>query len=79
MEQRAGTVMPLKQARAARMLTIRGLAQEAGVSTQTVHEVESGKRSPRFGTIKRLSAALGVDPAEVVEFRTVLFGEELGR
>ena len=79
MGDRSGTAMPLKQARAARMLTIRGLAREAGVSTQTVHEVETGKRSPRFGTIKRLSAALGIEPAEVVEFRTVLFGEEGGR
>jgi transcriptional regulator with XRE-family HTH domain len=75
----SSTAMTLKQARATRMLTVRGLAEASGVTAHTVHEIETRKRTPRFGTIKRLSAALGVDPAEVVEFRTVLFGEELGR
>jgi transcriptional regulator with XRE-family HTH domain len=79
MGERTGTLTTLRQARTIRLLTVRGLADTAGVSTQTVHEVETGKRRPRFGTIKRLSAALGVEPAEVVEFRTVLFGEEQGR
>jgi transcriptional regulator with XRE-family HTH domain len=76
MGERTGTLTTLRQARTTRLLTVRGLADTAGVSTQTVHEVETGKRSPRFGTIKRLSAALGVEPVEVVEFRAVLFGEE---
>ncbi len=79
MEAPGGTPTTLKRARTARLLTVRGLAAAAGVSTHTVHEVETGKRPPRFGTIKRLSDALGVDPAEVVEFRAVLFGEEEGR
>ncbi len=67
--------MTLKRARMARLLTVRALAAAAGVSTHTVHEVETGKRAPRFGTIKRLSTALGIDPSEVTEFRAVLFGE----
>ncbi len=79
MELRSDAPMTLKRTRMARLLTVRGLAAAAGVSTHTVHEVETGKRSPRFGTIKRLSTALGVDPSEVVEFRAVLFGEEDGR
>ncbi len=66
----------LKQARTARMLTVRGLAEKAGVSLAAVHEVETGKRRPRFGTIKRLSAALGVEPESIAEFRAVLFGED---
>lgn len=79
MESSADAPMTLKRARIARLMTVRGLAAAAGVSTHTVHEVETGKRSPRFGTIKRLSAALGVDPADVVEFRAVLYGEEPNR
>ena len=71
--------MTLKRVRTARLFTVRGLAAAAGVSPHTVHEVETGKRPPRFGTIKRLSAALGVDPSEIAEFRAVLFGEEDGR
>ncbi len=69
-------IRTLKQARTARMLTVRGLAAAAGVSLAAVHEVETGKRRPRFGTIKRLSDALGVAPESVSEFRAVLYGEE---
>ncbi len=79
MEAHPGAPTTLKRARMARLMTVRGLAAAAGVSTHTVHEVETGKRPPRFGTIKRLSAALGVDPAEVIEFRAVIYGEEQER
>ncbi len=79
MEGHAGTPMTLKRARMARLLTVRDLAATAGVSTHTVHEVETGKRPPRFGTIKRLSATLEVDPADVAEFRAGIFGEEQER
>lgn len=68
----------LKQTRTSRLLTVRGLAAAAGVSLQTVHEVETGKRLPRFGTIRALSSALGVEPDQVAEFRKVLFAEENG-
>lgn len=70
---------PLRQVRTRRMLTIRGLAEVAECSPHTVHEVESGKRVPRFDTIRRLSAALGVEPADISEFRRVLLGEEESR
>ena len=65
----------LRQARTARMLTVRGLAEAAGVSPAAVHEAETGKRTPRFATIRRLSDALGVEPESVAEFRAVLLGE----
>ena len=71
-----GGVRTLRQARAARMLTVRGLAAIAGCSPHTVHEVETGKRAPRFDTVKRLSAALGVEPTEIAEFRRALLIEE---
>jgi len=66
----------LKQVRTARMLTVRGLAEKAGVSLAATHEAETGKRRPRFGTIKRLSDALGVEPESITEFRAVLLGDE---
>ena len=71
-----GPIRTLKQARAAKMLTVRDLAALAGCAPNTVHQVEVGLRRPRFGTIKRLSAALGVEPAEVAEFRRALMLEE---
>jgi transcriptional regulator with XRE-family HTH domain len=54
------------------MLTVRALAAAAGCSPTTVHEVEAGKRVPRFDTIQRLSAALEVEPTQIVEFRQAL-------
>ena len=72
-------VQTLRQARSARLLTIRALAEQAGVSPHTVHQVERGARPPQFGTIRRLSAALGVEPTQVAEFRAVLFDGEEGQ
>ena len=69
-------IRTLKQARTAQMLTVRGLAEKAGVSLAAAHEAETGKRRPHFATIKRLSDALGAEPESIAEFRAVLFGEE---
>lgn len=69
-------IRTLRQARTARMLTVRGLAERAGVSLAAVHEVETGKRRPRFATIRKLSEALGVAPEAIAEFRAVLLGGE---
>jgi transcriptional regulator with XRE-family HTH domain len=58
------------------MLTVRALAAAAGCSPTTVHDVETGKRVPRFDTIRRLSAALEVESTQIVEFRQALLMEE---
>lgn len=70
----------LRQLRRERLLTIRALAEEAGVSTRTVLQLEHGGQTPRPGTIKKLAAALGVEPARVREFRSAmgLADEEVG-
>ena len=79
MEAKERPPRSLKQARTARMLTIRDLAVAAGCSPHTVHEVERGKRVPRFGTSQRLSSALAVEPSEIAEFRRALLLEEVDR
>ncbi len=79
MDAQISQVRTLRQARAERMLTVRALAQAAGCSPHTVHQVETGRRVPQFDTIRRLSAALGVEPAEITEFRRALLLEEEGR
>lgn len=61
-------VPTLKETRMARLMTVRELAQKAGVAPSTVHLTETGRTIPRFTVIKRLSAALGVEPASVAEF-----------
>jgi DNA-binding XRE family transcriptional regulator len=57
-----------KELRTARGLSIRKLAEEAGVSTETIYSLEHGRRDfiwPK--TAKKLAKPLGVDPAELVE------------
>ena len=58
----------LKETRMARLMTVRELAQKAGVAPSTVHLTETGRTTPRFTVIKRLSAALDVEAASVEEF-----------
>jgi transcriptional regulator with XRE-family HTH domain len=62
----------LKEARAERLLTVRGLAERAGVASSTVYLIENGRSVPRFDAIQRLSAALGIEPREVTEFAAAI-------
>ena len=65
-------MVTLKEARAARLLTVRGLAERAGVAFSTVHLIENGKSVPRFAVIRKLSDALGVEPGEIEEFAAAI-------
>jgi transcriptional regulator with XRE-family HTH domain len=69
----------LKEARAARLLTVRALAERAGVAPSTVYLAENGRSAPRFAVIEKLSAALGVEPAEIAEFAAAIEGVALGK
>lgn len=55
-------------------MTIRDLAGKAGVSNQTIVQIEHGRISPRIRTIRRICEALEVSPEEVVEFGEALRG-----
>ncbi len=61
-------MVTLKEARAERLLTVRALAERAGVAFSTVHLIETRKSVPRFEVIQKLSAALGVEPKDIAEF-----------
>ncbi len=65
-------IRSLGQVRRERLLTIRGLAAVANCAPRTIQEIERGARTPQPGTIRRLAAALEVDPAQVREFRAVM-------
>ena len=58
----------LKELRASRLLTVRGLAKKAGVAPSTVYLIENRRAIPRFRVIEQLSSALEVEPTDVVEF-----------
>ena len=52
----------LKELRNDRMMTQRDLAGEAGIALSTVVNLEKQHTAPRFGTIRKLATALGVEP-----------------
>jgi len=57
----------LKQLRESRFLTQRELAVKARVGVSTIVRIEKGRQVPTFQTIKRLAAALGVNPSDVAQ------------
>ena len=63
-----GERITLRQARARSVLSVRELADRAGVAPATVYQVEHQRTRPHPRTIRRLSQALGVEAMEVVEF-----------
>src|SRR4051812_1817247 len=68
----AEMVPTLHDLRVSRLWSQRELARRAGVSHVTVVTAETGRRRPLFESVRRLSAALGVSPLEVEEFRQAL-------
>jgi len=57
----------LKRARLRRAMTQRELAQTAGVAPRTITELENNRNEPHPSTLRKLSVALHVDPAELLE------------
>ena len=57
----------LREARARRLLSIRALAVKAGVTPSTIVQLEAG-RPARFTTMRKVAAALDVEPGEIAEF-----------
>ena len=68
---------PLREWRAARLMSSKTLGAAAGVSNKTIIQIEHGRQLPTFRTIARLCAALGVEPADVTEFAAAV--EERGK
>lgn len=62
----------LRAARAERLLSIRDLARAANVAPSTVHLIESGRSVPRPSIVRRIAAALEVEPAEIDEFERAI-------
>ena len=56
----------LKALRSEHVLTLRELAEEAGVSKDTIWRLENGHSEAHPSTIRKLARALGVQPKELV-------------
>lgn len=57
----------LKTLRSEHVLTLRELADEAGVSKDTIWRLENGHSEAHPSTIRKLAKALGVQPKELVK------------
>jgi transcriptional regulator with XRE-family HTH domain len=62
----------LRQIRTQRLLTIRELADRAGVAPSTIYLIEAGRTRPLLRVIRQIAAALSVDPTTVDEFRQAM-------
>jgi transcriptional regulator with XRE-family HTH domain len=62
----------LRKWRVEKLLGVKALAREAGVSNKTIVQIEHGAQVPTFRTIRRLCAALDVEPQDVTEFAAAM-------
>ncbi len=59
-------VAKLRELRQRRVLTLHELEERSGVSYNTIWRLENGKTGAQPRTIRKLAAALGVEPEELV-------------
>jgi transcriptional regulator with XRE-family HTH domain len=59
----------LKELREERAFSVRDLAEEAGVSTDTITALEKGRRKAWPRNVRKLAVALGVEPRELMKAR----------
>ena len=56
----------LREVRESKLLTQVELAKLARLSEATIVRIEAAQHEPRISTIRKLAAALGVEPGELV-------------
>ncbi len=56
----------LREVRLAKLLTQEEVAQRAGLSEATVNRIETGSHEARISTVRKLAAALEVDPTVLI-------------
>ena len=57
----------LRELRAKRKLSQRGLAEASGVSREYIARIELGQHDPTVSTLVKLAKALGVKPGALLE------------
>jgi transcriptional regulator with XRE-family HTH domain len=57
----------LKELREDRAFSVRDLAEEAGVSTDTITALEKGRRKAWPRNVRKLAAALNVEPRDLMK------------
>ncbi len=69
----------LRELRTAKPISIRGLAQAAGIAPTTYLHLEAGRRLAQPGTMVKIAAALGVEVGDVTEFIAAMEVHRQGR
>ncbi len=70
---RPADALPLATLRKRKLLSQRDLARAAGVALSTIYLLEAGKTErATYKVMRSVSAALGVPPAAIAEFRRAL-------
>jgi transcriptional regulator with XRE-family HTH domain len=59
-------VRKLRELRQRRVLTLHELGERSGVAYNTIWRLENGRTGAQPRTIRKLAAALGVEPEELV-------------
>ena len=57
----------LRELRRRRVLTLHELEERSGVSYNTIWRLENGRTGAQPRTIRKLAAALGIDPEQLVK------------
>ena len=57
----------LRELRRQRVLSMRELEEQSGVSYNTIWRIEAGRQGAQPRTIRKLAAALGVEPFELIK------------
>jgi transcriptional regulator with XRE-family HTH domain len=60
-------VQKLRELRQRRVLTLHELGERSGVAYNTIWRLENGRTGAQPRTIRKLAAALGVEPEELVK------------
>ncbi len=61
--------MRLRELRERRALSLRELSELSGVNYNSIWRIEAGRTGAKPKTVRRLSAALGVEPYELLKER----------
>jgi transcriptional regulator with XRE-family HTH domain len=65
-------MMGLRKWRTQKLMSLAELAAAAGIMSKTLADLEHGRRTPNYHTMRQVSAALGVDAGEITEFAAAL-------
>ena len=71
--------MRLSEARTRKLLSVRKLAEAAGVAPATIYHIEHDRTTPSFRAIRDVSAALDMAPLDIDEFAAVIEGTGAGK